>query len=756
MATANSKYTLAPIQSSYVNDGGQDVAGLLRQRYDVNKQKYDMIERSAKNLDVLAGDQHHKDGAIQGIHDGIADVARRGNYESAGGDIDELANSFATNQGLQAASDSYAKRQEELKLQANITAQGGQIVDFGNITDEEGNVIGHKSDSHQSYWTDENGEIHTDVYKGGAEHRLDTAAKMKSLIGTIAKDAIGLTRLEGDIAGFLKYGSQVSKRKADRVASDLYESYLSTDEGTQQMRELTELNKMTVDEAQSEIVGQLQAAAANQIGHTFQYMKDPSYVAAVPAGNGNAASMTGGVAQSQGLDLFTDLNKSLADLNRKIREEKDPAKQQLLATELRAQNIKLQNARRKAALASPNEKVRNAAQTEAQLFSAENNRFSILQAPLEALSRNDWYVDSEMAMNAFNPFGDSSMGTYTNTNLIGKSEIDFNNVSRTLEPESWERDNLKMMFSDFDALNNAFGTDYTADDIPKLKKLADDYYTYMHEQNGQDLTDYVESSIEIKQDDRIVFGVEGTKELAKVNNMFKQVDAFNDFILMGADGLTLSADEEEDMREKLLNDQKNGNVSFGGIVMPNMWSGTNASLFLNVNGQSVRAIPKPSSSPYATPIMNQIAGALGLESLYNVRNQQNAAAESGDYSNSQVEASYLSAAGLSTPRDAETGEIKEGAALGLIDRPGFVEALEAGTLSDWSIANGLNTSAVLQSSITLRELETSKLREIASLANITWTEKEVRDLDNGIGTPANLAEFERARGVWGGLTYDFN
>ena len=133
MATANSKYDLAPIQSSYVNDGGQDVAGLLRQRYDANKQKYDMIERTAKNLDVLGGDQHHKDGAIQGINDGIAGVARRGNYESAGADIDELANSFATNQALQASSDSYTKRQEELARQANITAQGGQIVDFGNM-----------------------------------------------------------------------------------------------------------------------------------------------------------------------------------------------------------------------------------------------------------------------------------------------------------------------------------------------------------------------------------------------------------------------------------------------------------------------------------------------------------------------------------------------------------------------------------------------------------------------------------------------
>ena len=709
-----------------------------------------MIERTAKNLDVLGGDQHHKDGAIQGINDGIANVAKRGNYESAGADIDELANSFATNQALQASSDSYTKRQEELARQANIAAQGGQIVDFGNITDENGIVIGHKSDSHQSYWTDETGKVHTDVYKGGAEKMGEYGMQMKALIGNIAKDSYGLSKLQGDIAGFLKYGSGVSKSKANRVAADLYESYLGTDEGSQQFRKLTQLDKLTAEEAQMEIVSQLQATAANQIGSTFQYMKDPSYVAAQPAGTGKAASMTGGAIQGTGADVFTEINKSLSDLNRKLRAETDPAKIKLLSSEIRAQSIKLDSAERTAALASPNEKIRNAAQRQANLFSADNNRFAILQAPLKALSRSDWYVDSEMARNSWNVFADSSMGTFT----VPEGEIMFNNVSSALMPEGMERDKLQLMFSDYNALNAAFGTDYTANDVGALRQLADDYYTFMHYEDGQEMAEYVEGSIQIKQDDRIVFGVEGTKELAAVNNMFKQTHAFNDFILMGADGLALSADEEETMREKLLNEAGQGKVTFGGLVMPNMWSGTSASLFLNVNGESVRAIPKPSNSPYASPIMDQISNSLGLGSIYAIQKDQNARAADGRYSNSDVEAMYLGAAGISFPKDEDGNPLDD--RVGMADMPGFAEALNSNTLSDWAVANGLNTSAVLQGAITLREMETAKLREISQLASITWTEKEVRDLDNGIGTPANLAEFEKATAVWDGQKYNFN
>ena len=52
MATAQSKYSLAPIQSSYVDPGTVQVASILRQRYDENKSKYDMINRAAQNLKV--------------------------------------------------------------------------------------------------------------------------------------------------------------------------------------------------------------------------------------------------------------------------------------------------------------------------------------------------------------------------------------------------------------------------------------------------------------------------------------------------------------------------------------------------------------------------------------------------------------------------------------------------------------------------------------------------------------------------------
>ena len=766
MATANSKYNLAPIQSSYVNDGGQDVAGLLRQRYDVNKQKYDTIERSAKNLDVLGGDQHLKDSAIQGIHDGIANTARRGDYESSGGEIDELANSFATNQGLQAASDSYGIRQQELQTQANITAQGGQIIDFGNITDAEGNVIGHQSDNHQSYWTDEaTGEIHTDVYQGGSEHRKNTAEQMKKLIGNIATDPMALKRLSGEFAGMLQYGNQVTKRKANRVAAGLYDAYLGTDAGSQQYRELTELDKMTEEEAQNQIVSELQALAREQVGSKKQYMTDPRGAGATSIGTRKAMTLTGNAIKSQGVDLFTEINQSIADINVQLREETDPAKRKLLGTELRHQNIKYQDARRKAALTSNDPLLKAAAQAEAHMFSGENNRFSILQSPLEALINGDYYVDSDMAANMWNPFGGgSSMGTFDvdpstaaslgmDPDAEGNYQMPFHNVSNVLDPESTERDMLKMQFSDFDSLNKAFGTDYTADDIPKLQQLADDYYTYVNEQNGQDLIDYVNSSIEIKQDDRVAFGVDGTSELADVNNTLKQADALQDFMILDASGTPLSAKAMKTFKADYLDAVTNDKITFGGLVMPNMWSGTEASLFLNVNGENVRAIPmKTNGSAYGPPLLNQIAGHLGLGNLYDVQNQMVDRQEAGDMKNSEAEERYLHASGLSSERNTD-GAITR---LGLLDAPGFIAAMDGGTLSDWSIEMNLPPSAVMQSAITLKQMETSKLRSISMLSDIAWTEDEVRDLDNKKGTVANLAEFDRVLDLWERLPYNTN
>ena len=746
MATAQSKYDLAPIQSSYVNDGGQEVASLLKQRYDANKQKYDMIERAAKNLDVLAGDQHHKDSAIQGINAGIENTVQRGNYESAGADIDELANSFATNQGLQASADSYAKRQEELKLQANIIAQGGQIIDFGNITDEEGNVIGHKSDGHQSYWTDENGEVHTDVYKGGAEHRQNTAEQMKKLIGNIASDSMALKRLDGEFAGLLQHGSQVTESKANRVAAGLYDSYLGTDAGAQQYRELTELNRLTDEQAQAQIVSEMQALAREQVGHDKRYMSDPNYVKATSVGNGTAAMMTGRAATSEGIDLFNNLHKQLTDTQRAMRAETDPEKKKLLADQLRSQTIKLDQAKTKAAQASPDKKIRNAAFAQAELFGADNNRFRILQSALESLTTQDSYVDSEMAMNEWNPFGDSSMGTYTNTSNtfgLGNIERPFTNVSLVARPEGMERDILKMQFADFDALNQAFGTDYTAADIPALTKLADDYYTFMDDGGGEDLRKFQQSTVEIKQDDRVVFGVNGGKEQRAVNDMLQQVN-LDDFVILDAEGGAMSADAMETWLKELTDAQKNGKLKFGGLVMPNMWTGTEPSLFLEVGGRQVRALPVPTSSAFGLPAINQIAGALGLGSIYAETDAELTKLQAGEVNNGSANNRYMDFYGLSSKKNSD-GEVTR---VGLADMPGFITALENSTLSEWSIKNNLPPNEVMERAQILRGLENSMLSSISQMSNITWTEKELRDLDDRIGTPANLAEFERVKALW--------
>ena len=290
MATARSKYDLSPIQSSYVDPGSVQVASILRQRYDENKEKYDLINRAAKNLKVGAGDQHLKDAAIDAINDGINNAATGAeSYEMLGSTIDNLATNFATNEGLQVANESYNNRQTELALQAEMRAKGMQVLDFGAIYDETGQVVGHSFDNHNSYWTDDDGTVHTNVYQAGSEHQLDYGMKMKQLIGTIAKDGTTLTRLSGELAGFMEYKTGVGQTKVNRIATQLFDTYMETDEGMQQMRKLTQIDGLSLEEAQDEIISEMIAVAQPQVGWVPQYMKDPQYVAGGGASGFSAA-----------------------------------------------------------------------------------------------------------------------------------------------------------------------------------------------------------------------------------------------------------------------------------------------------------------------------------------------------------------------------------------------------------------------------------------------------------------------------------
>ena len=722
--------------------------------------KRNTINRAAKNLKVGAGDQHLKDNAIDAINDGINNAATGAeSYEMLGSTIDNLATGFATNQGLQVANESYNNRQTELALQAEMRAKGMQVLDFGAVYDETGQVVGHSFDNHNSYWTDDDGTVHTNVYQAGSEHQLDYGMKMKQLIGTIAKDGTQLKRLNGELAGFMEYGTGVSQRKVNRVATQLFDTYMETDEGMQQMRKLTQIDGLSLEEAQGEIISEMIAVAQPQVGWIPQYMKDPQYVAGggSSVGAGNAMTVTGEVfGKNDGSTPFRNIQGSIADLMRLHRTSEGDEKIQY-GHELNKAINQMNAMSLKIALTGP-ENIQNAAKTKAGLFAGDNNRFAILDSLLDATTTGSWWdASSGIVARVGVPWSDGAAGEYKeedsnyfpyfNASLAHRNDWtpwdnsrEFVNVSQAGLLESQERDWLKGQFSDPEALNDIFGTNYTEADIPALQQLADDYYTFMHEQKGDELRTYVADNVEIKQDDRVVFAPEGSTELNAVNKSLSQLRG-QDFIIFGVENEELTAEAIETIQNDIEKAKANETLKFEGMTMPNMWSGTQPSLYLNVNGTRVRAVPRASSNVYGPKVMQSIANNLGLGQLYSQNNQIVDETLAGNRSNAEAMSAYMT-----------LGRIDQ---LASID--GFTEAYNNNTLTEWATTNNLDANAVLESGNMLRNLDRTMLREINIMSGGAFTENQLRGLnsDPQVGKPEDIALFNKTKNQWLGSAYSF-
>lgn len=661
MATAQSKYSLAPIQSSYVDPGTVQVASILRQRYDENKKKYDIIDRAAQNLAVGGGDQHHKDSAIQGIQDGIADTVRRGNYEMAGGDIDELANDFATNEALSLSSQSYQNHLRDEEVKAKLRASGVQHLDFGEIHDENGALVGHQFDNHQSYWTDEDGTVSKDIYQGGTEQQLQYSAKKKQLIGTIATDSMGLKRLQKGMAGFLVYGDQVTSSKANRIAAGLYETYLATNEGTQEMRKLTQLDGLSEEEARGAMISSLQALAAEQVGVKERYMQDPYAISGSESPRNGVFtyqhSATGvGSAYENYKDTLTTqveaLNTAVESGDEKAIAE---ARTAVMRTEYDMQQSKNDNIS-----ASGDQALINANKVRQSLFEGEFEKYSALDGFFMELTKQTWTPDmlSDAPLNLgetgndvgwwsggvaggaagtvkggmLGPFGalvGGIGGFIAGSNLFG-SNTQFGNVRDVLRGEEGERENLKVMVSNIETLNNAFGLELTEADIPKVQELANNYYTLMTEQGGDALVERFED-MEIASDQYMAFASSNAKGYNAVMSTIKQqpMSAYN---IIGDDGVSLSANEIQDLQSDIFKPSETGEprVAFGGITI-----GTGADtgkMILHWNGTPYTVASKRISAMSGTDVLSMVSREMGYGEDYRIQQQYARDVEAGNVS----------------------------------------------------------------------------------------------------------------------------
>ncbi|MAN62444.1 MAG: hypothetical protein CMI60_10920 [Parvibaculum sp.] len=292
MANRYSRYELKPYQSMYVDPGKVAVSTILKKRYDDNKLNYDMLNRTVGSMNVLEGDEQLKDNMINNINGQFEDISATGSFELAGNAVSKATTDFMTNDGLIAARKSYENYDLEKKTKAQLRAQGAQVLfDQEFVRDDQGNLVRDENGQpmmrdiasmHKSHYQDpETGEMVTSVYEPKFEQQLGYDEKMADLVANISTDPVFQ-----EMGQLLKTGTHLGNKKVTRIVDGLMSTYLSTDEGIQQMRKLTQLDinpetgeTYTAQEAQEKVKSQMMSIAAKQVGKgSYSYQKNPYWV----------------------------------------------------------------------------------------------------------------------------------------------------------------------------------------------------------------------------------------------------------------------------------------------------------------------------------------------------------------------------------------------------------------------------------------------------------------------------------------------
>ena len=186
----------------------------VRNLYDTNVANKDKIYQELAATPVGAGDKVHVDNLTEKINGNLSNIATTGDYEHSGVALSESMNSMMTDKGYLLSKASYKARSEEVGYIKEQLQKGENVLDFGN----------NAWKSHQSYYKDENGDMIENPYGSQVETQLEYGKKMSDLLKTIKSDDWGITQ-----------------GKADGIASRLIGTYLTSKEGKQDYRRLTQI-----------------------------------------------------------------------------------------------------------------------------------------------------------------------------------------------------------------------------------------------------------------------------------------------------------------------------------------------------------------------------------------------------------------------------------------------------------------------------------------------------------------------------------
>lgn len=248
-----------------------DTIKTLSNRYDENLQ-------AGTALDALAGQTVAQVGAgdrdevikkvdlvkkqLQGI------VTSESGYYGARPQISQLAASFKGDPDLAVMMSNKQLQDQEAKINNELTAKGVKVLNF--------NQPGFKSISYDS-----NGKKIYNTYTPGSEAMHNYHDAQAKYFDQIQADASSGGLSKSAMEGFLQTGTfqGISGAKIKHQADRALASYLQTPEGNQQLRNYTQLQGMTPQQASQAIQKEMIATGYERVFSQSQtnYMQDPMF-----------------------------------------------------------------------------------------------------------------------------------------------------------------------------------------------------------------------------------------------------------------------------------------------------------------------------------------------------------------------------------------------------------------------------------------------------------------------------------------------
>tara|TARA_R100000908_G_scaffold64833_1_gene50232 strand:- start:837 stop:2825 length:1989 start_codon:yes stop_codon:yes gene_type:complete len=560
-------------------------------------QNYNMLNRAANSINTLEGDRHIKQNAINKVESDFQRTIEVGNFENAGRVVGDATNDFIGNRGLQLAQQSYSSRQQELKVIDQLRANGKQVLDFNEIRNENGEVIGHRTDAHSSYHQDPNtGKMVENVYRPGSEMQLDYTQRMESLLAGIAKSGGG-KMTKSDIAGYVKYitSQGVSRSRAHKVVEAALGAYIDTDEGTQDYRRLTEIEGMSDGDAKLDMINRMQGVVEKQIAS----ITSPHYMKAPEGGsgfgyNGQGYDYAGGqIVRDEGLEDYTSLKTNLRDLTEKLdTHPKGSDKYNSVLDEIRATKEKMTLTTDAVSHSHP--EIKASLETGNKAL----GKYQDLQSMFFNMTTKTGWKPTAFW---------STVGDFFTGNIGTFQERGVSNIWAS---DNVEKGNLKFLFDRdgvIEHINKTHGTNYTEADLPGIKKAAENYLEWMQKE-GDDTYDKIDDLTTIKQSDRIVYALDNTKQQNAANTHLKQFQ-FSDFnFQFSSDDERIAAKEawDADAKQKGAEGRKD-QIQFAGMTIPSL--NETGKLLFYLNGKLHIATPK--SGDLAQTITSGLYDSLG-------------------------------------------------------------------------------------------------------------------------------------------------